>query len=282
MTAFQYSPILPKKPPRLRMGTFDGGLCGKRQSGRHRIPPHQPRRIKFSSRIRFQRNLTISSAPLTWHNWAEILKDDEASPNDHFVALEMTKKRRHRRRPRVAYVPRHPAPPSSTASAATAFWWKAMMARHFQKACGKSIKPATYAIRKPPRLPCLMRSIPILILPAQIDLYAGKGMEYHFDFIQKGGGSANKSFLFQKTKALLNPESLTAFIDETLRTLGTAACPPYHLAVVIGGTSAESQFETVKAASIRALDHLPTKGDGKAAAIVIWNGKPSSLKSAAN
>lgn len=102
-------------------------------------------------------------------------------------------------------------------------------------------------------------------LPAQIDLYASKGAEYHFDFIQKGGGSANKSFLFQKTRALLNPDSLRGFIDETLRTMGTAACPPYHLAVVIGGTSAEANLKTVKAASIRALDHLPSAGDGSGA-----------------
>ena len=97
-------------------------------------------------------------------------------------------------------------------------------------------------------------------LPAQIELYAGKGDEYHFTFIQKGGGSANKSFLYQRTKALLNPESLKEFIDEVIRTMGTAACPPYHLAVVIGGTSAEATMKTVKMASVRGLDHLPTKG----------------------
>jgi fumarate hydratase class I len=97
-------------------------------------------------------------------------------------------------------------------------------------------------------------------LPAQIDLYAGKGDEYHFTFIQKGGGSANKSFLYQKTRALLNPEGLIAFIDDAIRSLGTAACPPYHLAVVIGGTSAEMTMKTVKMASVRALDSLPTSG----------------------
>ena len=97
-------------------------------------------------------------------------------------------------------------------------------------------------------------------LPAQIDLYAGKGDEYHFTFIQKGGGSANKSFLHQKTKAVLNPEGLREFIDEAIRTLGTAACPPYHLAIVIGGTSAEATMKTVKMASVRALDSLPTRG----------------------
>ena len=97
-------------------------------------------------------------------------------------------------------------------------------------------------------------------LPAQIDIYAGRGNEYHFTFIQKGGGSANKSFLYQRTKALLNPEGLTEFLDESIRTLGTAACPPYHLVVVIGGTSAEATMKTVKMASVRALDSLPTKG----------------------
>jgi len=97
-------------------------------------------------------------------------------------------------------------------------------------------------------------------LPAQIDLYAGKGAEYHFTFIQKGGGSANKSFLYQQTKALLNPDGLKTFIDGAIRSLGTAACPPYHLAVVIGGSSAETTMKTVKMASVRALDSLPTKG----------------------
>jgi len=98
-------------------------------------------------------------------------------------------------------------------------------------------------------------------LPAQIELYAVGGDEYHFLFITKGGGSANKSFLFQETKALLNPQSLLAFLDQKIRTLGTAACPPYHLAVVIGGTSAEMTLKTVKLASCRFLDDLPTRGN---------------------
>jgi fumarate hydratase class I len=97
-------------------------------------------------------------------------------------------------------------------------------------------------------------------LPAQIELYATPGDEYHFLFMAKGGGSANKSLLFQETKALLNPKSLAAFLDQKLRSLGTAACPPYHLAVVIGGTSAEYTLKVAKLASARYLDHLPTKG----------------------
>ncbi len=98
-------------------------------------------------------------------------------------------------------------------------------------------------------------------LPAQIDLYAAEGMEYKFLFVAKGGGSGNKSYLFQETKALLNPGTLEKFLAEKMKTLGTAACPPYHLAFVVGGTSAETCLKTVKLASTGYLDHLPTKGN---------------------
>ena len=98
-------------------------------------------------------------------------------------------------------------------------------------------------------------------LPAQIEIYAAQGDAYKFMFMAKGGGSANKSLLFQETKALLNPERLRDFIDQRLRELGTAACPPYHLALVIGGTSAEYTLKTAKLASARYLDTLPTQGD---------------------
>ena len=112
-------------------------------------------------------------------------------------------------------------------------------------------------------------------LPAQIELYATSGDEYHFLFMAKGGGSANKSLLFQETKALLNPKSLAAFLDAKLRSLGTAACPPYHLAVVIGGTSAELALKVAKYASARYLDHLPTSGNnlGRAFRDLEWESK---------
>ena len=97
-------------------------------------------------------------------------------------------------------------------------------------------------------------------LPAQIEIEAVPGDAYKFLFLAKGGGSANKSFLFQETRALLEPERLISFLDEKLRTLGTAACPPYHLSVVIGGTSAEYNLKVAKYASARYLDHLPTNG----------------------
>ena len=98
-------------------------------------------------------------------------------------------------------------------------------------------------------------------LPAQIDLYATEGDEYNFLFITKGGGSANKSFLYQETRAILNPDTLVQFIEDKMKSLGTAACPPYHLVIVIGGTSAEFTLKTVKLASCRYFDNLPTSGN---------------------
>jgi fumarate hydratase class I len=98
-------------------------------------------------------------------------------------------------------------------------------------------------------------------LPAQIEIYAEPGDEYHFLFVAKGGGSANKTFLYQETKALLNPEALLSFVNEKLKTLGTSACPPYHVALVIGGTSAEMTLKTVKYASTHYVDGLPTSGN---------------------
>ncbi len=112
-------------------------------------------------------------------------------------------------------------------------------------------------------------------LPAQIDIYSTEGNTYEFLFITKGGGSANKTFLYQQTKSLLNEESLTRFVKERIKDLGTSACPPYHLALVIGGTSAEATLKTVKEASAGYLDHLPTTGTagGRAFRDIKWEKK---------
>jgi fumarate hydratase class I len=98
-------------------------------------------------------------------------------------------------------------------------------------------------------------------LPAQVDIAATGGMKFEFLFVAKGGGSANKCYLYQETKAVLNPKSLVAFLTEKMKSLGTAACPPYHLAIVIGGTSAEATMKAVKLASTHYYDALPTKGN---------------------
>jgi fumarate hydratase class I len=109
-------------------------------------------------------------------------------------------------------------------------------------------------------------------LPAQIDIYAKEGSVYEFLFITKGGGSANKTFLYQQTKSLLNEESLIKFVKEKIKDLGTSACPPYHLALVIGGTSAEATLKTVKEASAGYLDNLPVTGNesGRAFRDIEW------------
>ncbi len=100
-------------------------------------------------------------------------------------------------------------------------------------------------------------------LPAQIDIYADKGNEYKFLFMAKGGGSANKTYLYQETKAVLNPDTLVDFLTDKMKTIGTAACPPYHLVFVIGGTSAETNLKTVKLASAGYLDSLPDTGNNQ-------------------
>ncbi len=112
-------------------------------------------------------------------------------------------------------------------------------------------------------------------LPAQIDIYSEQGNSYEFLFVTKGGGSANKSYLYQMTKSLLNEENLTKFVNEKVRELGTAACPPYHLAIVIGGTSAEATMTAVKKASTGYYDNLPTEGNegGQAFRDLEWEEK---------
>ena len=116
-------------------------------------------------------------------------------------------------------------------------------------------------------------------LPAQIDIYAEQGNKYEFLFITKGGGSGNKTFLYQKTKSLLNEENLTKFVKEKIMDLGTSACPPYHLALVIGGTSAEATLGAVKKASAGYFDHLPTEGNdgGQAFRDVEWEEKVQKI-----
>lgn len=116
-------------------------------------------------------------------------------------------------------------------------------------------------------------------LPAQIDIYAEQGNKYEFLFVTKGGGSGNKTFLYQQTKSLLNEASLTAFVREKIKDLGTSACPPYHLALVIGGTSAEATLTAVKKASAGYYDHLPTQGNegGQAFRDLEWEEKVTKI-----
>ncbi len=188
-----------------------------------------------------------------------ILDDPEATKNDRFVALEMLKN---------AVVASDGVLPmcQDTGTALISATRGARVltagddAKHLSEGVYNTYQTANLRYSQLAPLTMFDEKNTANNLPAQIDIYAGKGAQYDLTFIQKGGGSANKSFLYQKTKAVLNDDSMMAFVKEAIINLGTAACPPYHLAIVIGGTSAEYTMKTVKMASIKALDNLPTQG----------------------
>lgn len=191
---------------------------------------------------------------------AAILDDPAASQNDHTVALTLL---------RNAEVAAHGVLPfcqdTGTATVVAKKGGQVWTAGHDEEAISRGIYN-TYTgenLRYSQTAPLTMYDEVNTgtNLPAQIDILATDGMSYDFLFVAKGGGSANKTYLFQETKALLNPASLEKFLIEKMQTLGTAACPPYHLAFVIGGTSAESCLKTVKLASTKYLDALPTEGN---------------------
>ena len=191
---------------------------------------------------------------------ADILRDPEASANDRFVALELLKN---------ACVAAGGVLPSCQDTGTAIVMGKkgerVLTGGGDEAAIARGVFDAyrTGNLRYSQLAPLdMFREVNTgSNLPAQIEIQAVPGDEYKFLFMAKGGGSANKSFLFQETKALLNPQSLAAFLEEKVRSLGTAACPPYHLAVVIGGTSAEYTLKVAKLASARYLDSLPTAGN---------------------
>lgn len=191
---------------------------------------------------------------------SNILDDPEASENDRFVALELLKN--------ANIAAGRVLPGCQDTGTAIAVGYKGQQVfttGHDAEALSRGIYEA-YAQRhlrysQMAPLDMYTEKNTGTNLPAQIEIYAEPGAEYWFLFIAKGGGSANKTFLYQETKALLNPQSLRSFVAEKIRTLGTSACPPYHLALVIGGLSAEFTLKTVKLASCHYLDDLPTSGN---------------------
>lgn len=191
---------------------------------------------------------------------SKILNDPEASDNDRFVALELLKN--------ANIAAGRVLPGCQDTGTAIALGYKGENVFTFGHDA-KAISQGIYQAYNERNLRySQMAPIDMYIekntgtnLPAQIELYAEPGNAYKFLFIAKGGGSANKTFLYQESKALLNPESLLTFIAEKIRTIGTSACPPYHLALVIGGLSAELTLKAAKLASCHYLDDLPTSGN---------------------
>jgi fumarate hydratase class I len=191
---------------------------------------------------------------------AAILKDPQASDNDRFVALAMLRN--------ADTSSKGILPFCQDTGTATVFgkkgqqvWTGVKDEEYLTKGVYKTYTEENLRYSQTAPLSMYDEVDTGTNLPAQIDLMATDGMEYQFLFVTKGGGSANKTTLYQETKALLNPASLEKFLTEKMKTLGTAGCPPYHLAFVIGGTSAEACLKTVKLATTGYLDHLPTTGN---------------------
>jgi fumarate hydratase class I len=190
---------------------------------------------------------------------ARILEDPEASPNDRFVATDLLKN--------ANIAAGGVLPMCQDTGTAIVMGKKGQFVitegrdeEHVARGVHETYHTANLRYSQLAPLDMYTEKNTGTNLPAQIEIFSTDGDAYKFLFMAKGGGSANKSYLYQETKALLNPESLLAFVEQKVRALGTAACPPYHLAIVIGGTSAEHTLKTAKLASARYLDTLPTQG----------------------
>ena len=206
------------------------------------------------------RDVSFLLRPKHQRQVATILQDPEASPNDRFMATALLRN--------AVVSAKFELPFCQDTGTATVVGWKGQQvwtgaddAALLSKGIRKTYTEENLRYSQTAALTMYDEVNTGNNLPAQIDIFATSGMEYKFLFVAKGGGSANKSALFQETKALLNPASLEAFLVEKMKSLGTAACPPYHIAFVVGGTSAEACLKTVKLASTGHYDSLPTTGD---------------------
>jgi len=205
---------------------------------------------------------------------AKILDDPESSPNDRFVALSFLKNAD------VAAGGQLPSCQDTGTAIAVGkkgegVWTGGEDEYYISKGIYETFQEQNLRYSQMAPLTLFEEKNTGTNLPAQIEIYATKGNEYHFLFLAKGGGSANKAFLYQETKSLLNEKSLEAFLTEKLFSLGTAACPPYHIAIVIGGTSAEAAMKTMKLASAGYYDYLPVQGNelGQAFRDLEWEAK---------
>src|SRR6478736_3949567 len=191
---------------------------------------------------------------------AAILQDPEASANDRYVALTLLKNAEIAARG-ILPMCQDTGTCSVLGKKGQQVWTGANDAEHLSRGVYECYTKENLRYSQVAPLDMFKETNTATNLPAQIDLQATEGEKYEFLFVAKGGGSANKFFLFQETKALLNPKNLAKFFADKMVLLGTSACPPYHLVFVIGGTSAEACMKTLKLASTRYLDALPTTGN---------------------
>ena len=258
MPEFLYSDLLPVGEAEISYRKLTDRYVSTFEAGGRNFLHVEPEGLRLLT-AEAMRDISHLLRPAHLEQLASILDDVEASANDRFVAIELLKN---------ANIAAGGVLPSCQDTGTAIVWGhkgeRVITDSDDAEAISRGIFDTfqTSNLRYSQLAPLSMfeESNTGNNLPAQIEIYASEGEIYKLAFMAKGGGSANKSFLFQETKALLNPAGLTKFLDEKLRTLGTAACPPYHLAVVIGGTSAEHALKTAKYASSKYLDTLPTQG----------------------
>lgn len=256
---FHYQDVLPlgEDPTQYRLLTKEGVSVAEFDG--KEVLKVTPEALTFLAREAFK-DISFKLRPAHLQQVAAILDDEEASENDRMVALTLL---------RNAEVAAHGILPfcQDTGTATIVgkkgqqVWTGGSDAEALSKGVYETYTQENLRYSQTAPLDMFKEKNTGCNLPAQIDLYATEGAAYKFLFVAKGGGSANKTYLYQKTKAVLNPKALEAFCIEAMSSLGTAACPPYHLTFVIGGTSAETCLKTVKMASTKFLDELPTAGN---------------------
>ncbi len=259
MAEFEYQPIFELEPEQVEYRKLSSDHVSTAEFEGHQILKVEPEALTLLAR-----DAMVDMAHLLrashLSQLAKILEDPEASRNDRFVAVELLKN--------ANIAAAGVLPGCQDTGTAIVFAHKGENVFTFSDD-EESLSRGIYQAYQEKNLRfSQMAALDMFTekntgtnLPAQIDIHAEPGREYRFLFIAKGGGSANKAFLYQETRALLDPESLLRFVNEKLKTLGTSACPPYHIALVIGGTSAEMTIKTMKLASTHSLDGLPTSGN---------------------
>ena len=259
MAEFEHQPIFELEPEQVEYRKLSSDHVSTAEFEGHQILKVEPEALTLLAR-----DAMVDMAHLLrashLSQLAKILEDPEASRNDRFVAVELLKN--------ANIAAAGVLPGCQDTGTAIVFAHKGENVFTFSDD-EESLSRGIYQAYQEKNLRfSQMAALDMFTekntgtnLPAQIDIHAEPGREYRFLFIAKGGGSANKAFLYQETRALLDPESLLRFVNEKLKTLGTSACPPYHIALVIGGTSAEMTIKTMKLASTHSLDGLPTSGN---------------------
>ena len=258
MNDFDYTNVLPLGEDTTTYRQISSEGVSTFEAGDHTFLKVEPEALRLLTATAMH-DIAHYLRPTHLQQLKNILEDKEASPNDHFVAEELLQNAN------IASAGVLPmCQDTGTAIVSAQKGQNVFTGFDDEKVISQGIHDTYFTsnLRYSQLAPLTMFEEKNTgnNLPAQIELHASQGDEYKFLFIAKGGGSANKTFLFQETKALLNPESLIHFVDTNLQKLGTSACPPYHLAVVIGGTSAEFNLRTAKYASTHYLDSLPTEG----------------------